>query len=447
MINEYSDLFKQLIQAYTSGNLDEELTFLMENAKLNKNELCSVISTLCGVSVEYDKDFIENIKNAIKYYDGNSKIVNKVKNCATDCSDIEGNTPCMRSCPFNAIFQDKKTHNVIIDKNKCTDCGMCVSACTSGGILDKVEFIPLINILNGDTPIIAAVAPAISGQFGENVSMDMLRTAFKEMGFSDMIEVAFFADMLTIKEAVEFDKLVTMKTDLMITSCCCPMWVAMINRVYNDLVPYVSPSVSPMIAAGKVLKKINPKCKVVFIGPCIAKKAEAKALDLREYIDFVLTFTELKDIFEVLDIKPSHLKETISSEYASLGGRLYGRIGGVSIAVSDALAYLFPQKHVLFKAVQANGVKECKEMLLNIQNDKINANFIEGMGCIGGCSGGPKSLIPKEDCIRAVNHFAENSGIRVATESECMLSILKKIDINSLDDFKNNKVKIFERKF
>lgn len=91
-----------------------------------------------------------------------------------------------------------------------------------------------------------------------------------------MIEVAFFADMLTLKEAIEFDHLVKNKDDLMITSCCCPMWVAMVRRVYKDLVKYVSPSVSPMIASGRVLKTLNPNCKVVFIGPCIAKKLKLK---------------------------------------------------------------------------------------------------------------------------------------------------------------------------
>ena len=447
MNNNYSDLLKQLIQSYTGGNFDKELMLLMKKTKLDKSEFCNIISSLCGVSINYDENFIKNIKNAIKSHDNNNEIVSKVKKCSMDCADKEGKTPCIKSCPFDAIFQDGNTHNTIINKNKCNDCGMCVRACPSGSILDKVEFLPLVNALNEDAPIIAAVAPSIIGQFGENVSMDMLRTAFKKIGFSDMIEVAFFADMLTIKDAVEFDHLVMTETDLMITSCCCPLWVAMIKRVYKNLIPHVSLSISPMIASGKVLKKLNPKCKVVFVGPCIAKKAEAKESDLKEYIDFVLTFTELKDIFEVLNINPSQLEESPSAEYASLGGRLYARTGGVSIAVSDALAYLFPKKHVLFKAVQANGIKECKEVLSNAQNGIINANFIEGMGCVGGCSGGPRAIIPKDECIRAVNRFAGNSEIRIATESECMLNILKKIDINSIEDFKNNKVEIFEREF
>ncbi|MDZ4957127.1 iron hydrogenase, partial [Clostridium perfringens] len=149
--------------------------------------------------------------------------------------------------------------------------------------------------------VIAAVAPAIMGQFGENVSMDQLRSAFIKIGFSDMVEVAFAADMLTIKEAVEFNRHVNEPNDLMITSCCCPIWVGMLKKIYKELVPDLSPSVSPMIATARVIKKLNPDAKVVFIGPCIAKKAEPKDPDLIGDIDFVLTFQELDNIFKVLE--------------------------------------------------------------------------------------------------------------------------------------------------
>ena len=135
---------------------------------------------------------------------------------------------------------------------------------------------PIIDLLKNNKTVIAAVAPAIAGQFGKDVTLDQLREAFIRIGFADMVEVAFTADMLTIKEAVEFDHHINSTEDIMITSCCCPMWVGMLKKVYSQLVKDVSPSVSPMIAAGRVLKKLNPEVKVVFIGPCIAKKAEAE---------------------------------------------------------------------------------------------------------------------------------------------------------------------------
>lgn len=129
--------------------------------------------------------------------------------------------------------------------------------------MDVVEFLPVLDLIKNNKKVIAAVAPAIAGQFGEKVTLDMLREAFIKIGFTDMIEVAFTADMLTINEAVQFNRLVKEPDDLMITSCCCPMWVGMLKKVYNDLVPNLSPSVSPMIAAGRVIKKLDPEALVL----------------------------------------------------------------------------------------------------------------------------------------------------------------------------------------
>jgi len=226
------------------------------------------------------------------------------------------------------------------------------------------------------------------------------------------------------------------------------MWVAMVKRVYHDLVKHVSPSISPMIAAGRVLKEINPNCKVVFIGPCIAKKAESKEKDLLGDIDYVLTFSELKDIFDILGIEPEKLQEDVSSEYASRGGRLYARTGGVSIAIGEVIERLFPEKYNLLNTIQGNGVKECKELLTKAQNGEVDANFIEGMGCVGGCVGGPKSLIDASLGKDRVDKFAEGSNIKVAVDSDCMNKILSRLEITTAKDFKDKaKTKIFQREF
>ena len=444
----YSDLFKEIVKAYYDGNFDEKVKELVNNEEINKELLSEVISSLCGVEVSYSKNYLEELKVAIKTYSSNHKVVNKIMQCNMDCADSNGETPCAKSCPFSAIITDKENHTICIDKDKCIDCGFCVEACVDGKILDKIEFIPLANILKEKAPVIAAVAPAIIGQFGKDVTIDQLRAAFKKIGFSDMIEVAFFADMLTIKEAVEFDHMVRHKHDFMITSCCCPMWVGMIKKIYSDLGTHVSPSVSPMTAAGRVLKKINPECKVVFIGPCIAKKAEAKDKDIIGDIDYVMTFQELKTVFEVLEINPAELKEDLSTEYSSRGGRLYARTGGVSIAVGDVIGRMYPEKHSTFYPVQANGVLQCKEILSKAQKGEVEANFIEGMGCVGGCVGGPKALIPRDQGRQFVNDFADSSNIKVSMDSHCMEVILNKIDINSVNDFKTEeKIQIFEREF
>ncbi|MBP2033948.1 iron only hydrogenase large subunit-like protein [Clostridium algifaecis] len=448
MTEKYSKLFKTIIKAYYEGNFDEKINEILSEDTINKEELCNAISSLCGTDIHYNENFISDLKDSINSYSSNHKVVTKVKSCSLSCMDKSGKTLCQKSCPFDAIMIDKNKNTTVIDDEKCADCGICIDVCPKGGIMDKVEFIPLANILKKNVPVIAAVAPAIVGQFGSEVKLGQLRSAFKKLGFTDMVEVAFFADMLTLKEAIEFNHYVKNQNDLMITSCCCPMWVGMLKKIYNDLVKYVSPSVSPMIAAGRILKKLNKDCKVVFVGPCIAKKAEAKNKGIEGNIDFVLTFQELKDIFESLNINPSVLKDDESSEYASKGGRLYARTGGVSIAVSDVVERIFPEKHNLLKAVQANGIKECKDILSKAQNGEIDSNFIEGMGCIGGCVGGPKSIIKKEDGKKFVDDFAKNSDIKVSIDSLCMNNILDKIGIHSIKDFEDkDKINIFERDF
>ncbi|WP_027633478.1 [Fe-Fe] hydrogenase large subunit C-terminal domain-containing protein [Clostridium hydrogeniformans] len=443
MNTQYTNIFKTLVKAYYEDNFEEKIEELMKKEEVDKKTLSEVISSLCGVKVDYSERFSSDLKKAITTYKAKGKIVSKLSHC-DNCTD----GACINACPFNAILKDPITKLSYIDMELCTNCGLCVEACDLGHIVDKVEFMPLMELLKSGETVIAAVAPAITGQFGEDVTMDQIREAFMKLGFKDMVEVAFFADMLTIKESVEFNRFVKSKEDLMITSCCCPMWVGMLKRVYGNLVKYVSPSVSPMIAAARVIKKLNPNCRVVFIGPCIAKKAEAKEKDLIGDVDFVLTFQELQEIFNTLEISPSNLKGVPSLEYASKGGRLYARTGGVSVAVSDAIKEMYPEKYNLFEAAQCDGVINCKKLLSSAQDGELKANFIEGMGCVGGCVGGPKAIIPKEEGKKHVDDYAFDSAYKVATHSDIMLDILKRIGINSLEDFKDhNKIKIFEREF
>lgn len=450
MKEEYRDLFKRLVLAYKDGNFEEAVQKILDEDYNNRLELQNIIATLCGEDCTSENDFPSKLRKAIEKDLSEDpteyKVVRKVKECSKDCRDKNGNIPCQSSCPFDAIGYDEDAQNAYIIPEKCTDCGFCIEGCKNGAIMDKVEFLPLFSVLKEKVPVIAIVAPAISGQFGEKATLNKLRAAFKKLGFSDMIEVAFFADMLTLKEAVEFSHHVKVKEDFLITSCCCPMWMGLIKRIYRELVPHVSPSVSPMVAGGRVLKRLNPACKVVFIGPCIAKKAEAKEKDLLGDIDFVLTFTELKDILEAFNINPELLEEDTTTEYASKGGRLYARAGGVSVAVSDVIKTLFPGKYEYLSTINASGVKQCKELLSKIQTKEISANFVEGMGCVGGCVGGPRAIIAKELGLAAADEAADISDIKIPTESECMERILDKININTKKDFMDKeKTMIFHR--
>ena len=449
MHNKYTDLFDILVRSYYEGNFDDTLSKVMVCHEVSPQETFKIITSLCGVSLEFDNNYVYNIKKAITNYAVNKKFIEKLDSCNINCKENKDKKfNCQAACPFDAILYDYNNKSTYINYDLCVGCGLCIDSCKDGKLLDKIDFIPIADLIKNNKTVIAAVAPAITGQFGENVSLDQLRASLIKFGFSDMIEVAFAADMLTIKEAVEFNKHVNGPDDLMITSCCCPMWVGMLKRVYKELVPDLSPSVSPMIAVGRIIKKLNPKAKVVFIGPCIAKKAEAKEKDLVNDIDFVLTFQELDNIFKALEIDPSKLEGIPTKDYASKGGRLYARTGGVSIAVSEAIEELYPEKSKLFKSAKAEGVKECKDILNKALSGEVKANFIEGMGCIGGCVGGPKALIAKEQGKIYVDNLAYNSPIKVATHSNTMDEVLEKLNITSLKDFEDDKkTEIFHRNF
>ena len=289
------------------------------------------------------------------------------------------------------------------------------------------------------------VAPAFKGQFGREVTPGMLRTAFRHLGFDGFVEVALFADVLTLKEALEFDRNIKTSNDYLLTSCCCPMWLAMIKKLYAGLIPHVPPSVSPMIAAGRTVKKLHPNAFTVFLGPCVAKKAEAREKDVAGNVDYVLTFQELQDIFDLLKLDLSEEHDKVR-EYSSEAGRIYARTGGVSEAVKATLARLNPDRAITLEAQRADGVPDCKAMIDDLVNGRTTANFFEGMGCSGGCSGGPKSILPKEIVRDHVNAYAREARFKTPLDNPYVLELLYRLGFTTLGDLLTDK-EFFSRQF
>lgn len=448
MSDSYKKMYKELIEAYYNNNFEKTFAKLQKQFE-NHEEAREVLSALAGVDNEPaadDYEFIQNLLDAITKNRVREKIIYKVNAFDEDCECEEGESKCLNVCPFNAVKEDLITKSKSIDYELCMSCGRCVETCEMGHYMDVPQFLPLAELLKQGQKVFAIVAPAIAGQFGKEVSLDQLREAFIKIGFTDMLEVAMGADVLSLKEAMEFDHLVTRKGDFMITSCCCPIWVTFLRKSYYDLIPEVSPSVSPMIAMARILKKIDPEVKVVFIGPCIAKKQEAKEKDLVGDVDYVLTFEEVAVIFDALQIEPEELKGVPTVDYAATGGRLYARAGGVSEAVWDLVDQLYPEKRDLFSSVNADGMVDCKNMLNEVKEGKVTASFIEGMACKGGCVGGPKRNVPVEEGTEAVNKEAYASQIKIPFHGEIMTELLKKCGFNSPQQLRDEG-SMFERNF
>ena len=296
--------------------------------------------------------------------------------------------PCENACKVKAIHMDEKTKAAAIDDSKCISCGACVYQCPFGAITDKSFILDVIDIIkksnnNQDYKVFAVVAPSISSQF-TYAKLGQVITGLKELGFHTVVEAALGADMVADAESRELVE------KGFLTSSCCPAFVSYIEKSFPDLLPYVSHNLSPMGAIAKYLKEHEAPCKVVFIGPCTAKKAEVKKDSIKPYVDAAMTFEELQALFDSRDLDITTLPEDVLDN-ASYYGRIFARSGGLSDAVAEGL-----KEHNVtdfqLKACSCDGIEACRVALLKKSKGLLDANFIEGMACIGGCIGGAGCL-------------------------------------------------------
>lgn len=310
--------------------------------------------------------------------------------CAKVCpySAITSNKrPCQNACKVKAIsMNEQKT--AVIDNNSCISCGACVYQCPFGAITDKSFILNVIDIIkksdcNRKYKVYAVVAPSISSQF-TYAKLGQVIAAIKKLGFYSVIEAALGADIVAYDESKELVE------KGFLTSSCCPAFVDFVEKSFPDLKQFVSHNLSPMAVIAKYIKAMEPGSKVVFIGPCTAKKMEFQKESVRPYIDAVMTFEELQALFDSKDMEIATLEEDVLDN-ASYYGRIFARSGGLSDAVVQALKEQNIDDFEL-KAVPCDGIEACKMALLKARKNVLEGNFIEGMACIGGCIGGAGCL-------------------------------------------------------
>ena len=309
--------------------------------------------------------------------------------CAKACpysAIVNYKRPCQSACKVGAInIADDKSAK--IDNDKCIGCGACVYQCPFGAISDKSYIVDVIKMIqnsedNTKYKVYAIVAPSIASQF-DYATLGQVTTGIKKLVFHSVIEVAIGADMTADAESKEFAEKKKM------TSSCCPAFVKYIETAFPDLKDMVSSTLSPMALLGKYIKENDSTARVVFIGPCTAKKEEIKLDKVKDYIDSVLTFEELQALIDSKDINLNTLQESPLNN-ASYFGRIFARSGGVTDAIKQAIAENNIEAD--FRPVICDGIEQCKLALTKATHNVLDGNFIEGMACENGCIGGAGCL-------------------------------------------------------
>ncbi len=338
--------------------------------------------------------------------------------CAKVCpysAIINRKRPCQVACKIKAISinEDNAAH---IDDEKCIQCGACVYQCPFGAITDKSFILNVIDLIkksesNRKYKVYAVVAPSISSQF-THAKLGQVISGMKELGFHTVVEAALGADMVALKEAKELSE------KGFLTSSCCPAFVRYIKTAFPQLKDLISHNPSPMTMLAAYIKETDPESKVVFIGPCTAKKGEAQLPEVKPYVDAVMTFEELQALFDSKDLDLS----TLPLDYldnASYFGRIFARSGGLSDAVVQALK----EQGIDFtvKSAVCDGIEACKMALLKKSKNVLDANFIEGMACIGGCIGGAGCLTHGEKNKDGVDKYGREAMEKNITDAVSLL--------------------------
>ena len=290
--------------------------------------------------------------------------------------------PCEESCPVKAISKDE--HGIEhIDESKCIYCGKCMNACPFGAIFEISQTFDVLQRIRKGEKMVAIIAPSILGQF--KTSIEQVYGAFKEIGFTDVIEVAEGAMSTTSNEAHELLEKLEKGQSFMTTSCC-PSYIELVEKHIPGMKPYVSTTGSPMYYTARIAKEKHPDAKIVFVGPCVAKRKEVRR---DEAVDYILTFEEVGSILDGLDIQLEQTQAFSILHTSVREAHGFAQAGGVMGAVK---AYLKEEAEKI-NAIQVSDINKKNIALLRAcaKTGKAAGQFIEVMACEGGCITGPST--------------------------------------------------------
>lgn len=364
-------------------------------------------------------------RGAITYDHNHTGHIDKEKciecgKCASVCpysAIVNRKRPCQNACRIKAIYINDE-NAASIDNDKCIECGACVYQCPFGAIMDKSYILDVIDMLKKSDDgknfrVYAVVAPSVSSQFSY-AKLGQVISGLKKLGFHTVVEAALGADMVADAESRELAE------KGFLTSSCCPAFVQYVKSAFPEMTEHISRNLSPMASIAKYIKESHENAKVVFIGPCTAKKSEVQLETVKPYVDSAMTFEELQALFDSRDIDITTLEEDVLNN-ASYYGRIFARSGGLSEAVEQALRENGIEDFTL-EACVCDGIEECRAALMKAKRNVLKANFIEGMACNGGCIGGAGCLTHGEKNKAQVDRYGREAMEKNISDA---ISVLK----------------------
>lgn len=377
--DEVSPLSDFILQSFVKADSRHEILRVVEDACHGCQQNNYIVTNMCRgcegrpCEVNCPKDAIDII--------GRRAVINPDKCvscgiCESVCpyhSIIYAPVPCEQACPVGAITKSE-TGKEIIDFEKCTYCGKCLTACPFGAIVEETHLFDLAFDIKRKKRVVAMLAPSVAAQF--SCTMPQMKTALIEMGFLDVLYVAEGADLTTENEAKEFVE----HGGKLLTTSCCPSFVKIIERHVPELIEHISTTPSPMAYTAQKAKQLHPTAKTVFIGPCIAKKAESFAVS---EVDMVINFEELLAMLQASRIDPSTITTNHPLIESSADGWGFAGTGGVLNAVMNKLP-----ANTEIRPLVLNGIDKKTLKQLKLLKKQTQFNFVEGMSCEGGCMGG-----------------------------------------------------------
>lgn len=397
---------------YTINEDRDELTSLSEYAikslarKEKSSEILKVVDEACTGCVQVNYVVTNLCKGCIArpcqmncpkdsiYYDGNGQAHINAKTCV-NCglcqkvcpyhSIIYMPVPCEEACPVNAIKKDENGKERI-NWESCILCGKCITACPFGSIFETTEMLKVIYKMKKGREIVAIVAPSIQGHF--KAKLENILLAVRQLGFKDVIEVAKGANSTTANEAAELVEKLAEGQPFMTTSCC-PSYVLAAQKHIPEILPYVSHTGSPMFYTAEIARKNYPNAKILFLGPCVAKRKEAMDSGL---VDFVMTFEELACMLQGYEIPLEQTPQFTLDTSILNHGRNYAIAGGVTASIREH------KPDLEFKDYLVDGINKKQINLLKAYAKKKASpfQFIEVMACQGGCIAGPSANLDVE---------------------------------------------------